>query len=169
MEIRKILDKYPPERDNMLNILHELQDSNPRNYLSEEAVRAVAKHLNTTLAEVYGVVKYYTMFSTTPRGKHIIRLCQSPICHLMGSGTILEELQRLLGTGLNEPTADGLFSLELSECLGICDVAPAMMIGDEIFGPLTPDYAGKILETIRQKEHLNYPGKGNGQVQDPEL
>lgn len=155
MDVNKILSRYPPEMDNLLNMLHDLQDAHPLNYLPEKTLTEVARYLNTTLASVYGVVSYYSMFSTKPRGKHIIRLCQSPICHMMGSRLLLDELLEILDTGLNEPTKDGLFIVELSECLGICDVAPAMMIGDEIYGPLTKDYFVQIISLIREKEKTN--------------
>ncbi len=152
MDIQKILERHSPEPDNMLNILHDLQDANLQNYLPEESLRQVARYLNTTLSAVYGVVNYYTMFSTKPRGKYIIRLCQSPVCHLMGSETVLESVKKLLGVELDEPAADGLFSLELSECLGICDVAPAMMIGEDIYGHLSEANISKIISEIREKE-----------------
>jgi NADH-quinone oxidoreductase subunit E len=154
MDIQKILLKYTPEKTNLLNILHEIQDAHPQNYLPEKALLEVAAYLNTTMSSVYGVVKYYTMLSTKPRGKYIIRLCQSPICHLMGSETVLENLQKVLGVGINEPTADGLFFIEYSECLGICDVAPAMMVGQEPYGHLTENRIASIITELRN-ESLN--------------
>ncbi len=139
--------------ENLINILHDLQEASPQNYLPQESLREVARYLNTTLSAVYGVVNYYTMFSTKPRGKYIIRLCQSPICHMMGSETALESVKKLLGVDLNEPTADGLFSVELSECLGICDVAPSMMVDDEIHGHLSPKVISKMISEIRKREN----------------
>jgi NADH-quinone oxidoreductase subunit E len=153
METEKILARYPAEMDNILNILHDLQDAHPLNYLPEETLREVAGYLNTTLSSVYGVVNYYTMLSTVPRARHIIRLCHSPVCHLMGSGTVQEELEKQLGVGLNEPTRDGLFWVEHSECLGICDVAPAMVIDQEPYGYLTGEGIAKILSEIRNKNN----------------
>jgi len=155
MEIEKILRKHSPEPENLLNILHDLQDAHPENYLPESCLKEVASYLNTTLAQVYGVVNYYTMFSTVPRGKYIIRVCHSPVCHMMGSRTIPGILEQFLGTGMNETTADGLFHLEYSECLGICSIAPAMMVGEEIHGPLTEESIEKIITGIRARENKN--------------
>lgn len=152
MDTNTILRKYPPEMDNMLNVLHDLQDAQPLNYLPEEDLKEVARYLNTTLSSVYGVVNYYTMLSLIPRARNIIRLCQSPVCHMTGSGTVLEALQKHLGVGLNEATPDRLFWVELSECLGICDVAPAMMINEEPYGYLTEDEIVKIISEIRQAD-----------------
>lgn len=155
MEIEKILSNYSPEPENLLNILHDLQDAHPQRYLPESCLKEVASYLNTTLAQVYGVVNYYTMYSTVPRGRYIIRVCQSPVCHMMGSRTITGILEQVLGTGMNETTADGLFHLEYSECLGICSIAPAMMVGEEIHGPLTEESIEKIITGIRARENKN--------------
>ena len=152
MDTDEILNRFPPEMDNLLNILHELQDAHPLNYLPEENLTKVARYLKTTLSSVYGVVNYYTMLSTVPRGRHIIRLCHSPVCQLMGIATVQEALQKHLGVGINQPTPDGLFWVELSECLGICDVAPAMMIGQDPYGHLTEDGIAKIISGIRDRE-----------------
>ena len=155
MEIEKILRKHSPEPENLLNILHDLQDAHPQNYLPGHHLREVATYLNTTLAQVYGVVNYYTMFSTEPRGKYIIRVCHSPVCHMMGSITIPGILESVLGTGINQTTSDGLFHSEYSECLGICSIAPAMMVGEEIHGPLTEESIEKIITGIRARENKN--------------
>jgi len=158
MNPQEIIKKHPPSMENLINILHDLQEASPQNYLPEESLREVARYLNTTLSAVYGVVNYYTMFSTKPRGKYIIRLCQSPICHMMGGETALESVKKLLGVDLNEPTSDGLFSVELSECLGICDVAPSMMVGDEIHGHLSAKVISKMISEIREREKTGSNG-----------
>ncbi len=157
MDVNKIVARYPAEMDNLLNILHALQDAHPLNFLPEENLKVVARYLNTTLSSVYGVVNYYTMLSTKPRGRHIIRLCHSPVCHLMGIGSVQEYLQKHLGVALNEPTPDGMFWVELSECLGICDVAPAMTIDHEPYGYLTEDDIVKIISEIREKDRSAKP------------
>ena len=154
MDIQKILKRHRPEKSSILNILHDLQDENSQNYLPEETLLEVSRYLNISLSSVYGVVEYYSMFSTNPRGRNIIRVCRSPVCHLMGSGTVLESLKNVLGTGLNEITPDGLFSVELSECLGICDVAPAMMVGEEPYGYLTESSIGRIISEIRNNSEM---------------
>ena len=149
MDVKKILQEYSPENENLLNLLHELQDAHPENYLPGETLRQVADYFNTTLAYIYGVVSYYSMFSTKPRGRHIIRVCRSPICQMTGGSDVIESLKKILGAGPGERTADRLFSVELSECLGICDVAPAMMIGDKPYGHLTESDIETIISEIR--------------------
>lgn len=148
MTREEIFNKYGKSRDNLLYILHEIQDNNPQNYLTEDDLIAVSKWLGVPYSYVHGVATFYSMFSLTPRGKYIIRVCESPTCHLMGSNDILIELVKQLGIGIGETTNDGLFTLELTSCLGVCGVAPAMMINKEVFGNLTPE---KIREIINQK------------------
>jgi NADH:ubiquinone oxidoreductase subunit E len=90
------------------------------------------------------------MFSLVPRGKYIVRICQSPPCHLLGATPIAQELMKQLGVGFHETTADGVFTLEMSSCLGICGVAPAMMINDEVYGNLTPERIAAIVAEKRR-------------------
>ena len=108
-------------------------------YLSDADLRAAADYLGLAYSFVYGVATFYTMYSLKPRGRNLIRVCQSPPCHLLGSTTISRELIRLLGVGFGETTADKLFTLEMTSCLGVCGVAPAMMVNDEVYGNLTAE------------------------------
>jgi len=148
----KILKKYPPRRDNLLYILHDLQDANHQNYLTSEDVRAVSEYLKISPSEVEGVISFYTMFSRKPRGKYIIRFCDSPTCHLMKGTSVLEEVKKILKINPEETTDDGLFTLEMTSCLGACGVAPAMMINEEIYGNLTPLKAKEIIEIYQRRE-----------------
>ncbi len=145
------IESTPPSREYLLLILHELQDANPRHYLTEEDLRRVAERLNTTAASVYGVARYYTMFSLRPRGTHLIRVCRSPVCGMLGTSPLLDALRESLGIDLGETTADGLFTLEPTECLGQCDRSPAMMIGSEVYGPVSPRRAKAIIARLRER------------------
>ena len=150
MDREAILKKFEPELRNILYILHELQDKNPRHYVAKEDIRACAEYLSVPYSYVHGVTTFYTMFSLAPRGRHIIRLCDSPPCHLMGSTSVLDYLKKKLGIGVGETTADGVFTLETASCLGVCGVAPAIMINDEMYGKLTPERVDGILEERRK-------------------
>jgi NADH-quinone oxidoreductase subunit E len=147
----QILNKFSPSRDNILYILHDLQDNNPNRYLAREDIVVCADYLNVPYSYVHSVATFYTMFSLTPRGRTIIRLCESPPCHLMGSSSLLDYLKESLGVGVGETTGDGAFTLELTSCLGICGVAPAMMLNEEMFGNLTPEKVDAILEKRRNE------------------
>ncbi|MFZ7125469.1 MAG: NAD(P)H-dependent oxidoreductase subunit E [Desulfobacterales bacterium] len=151
MTRRRILEKYPPRMENLLLILHDLQNRTPRRYLSEQDLALVAGYLNTTIASIHGVAGYYSLFSLEPRGRHLIRVCRSPVCHMSGEAGVLSMLMEILGIDAGETTSDRLFTLETAECLGHCDRAPAMMIDETVYGELTPVKIEAILEGCLEK------------------
>lgn len=149
MKRETILKKYEPQADNLLGILHDIQNASPEHYLSDADLRAVADFLGLAYGFVYGVATFYSMYSLKPRGRNVIRVCQSPPCHLMGATTVSRELTRLLGIGFGETTADKRFTLEMSSCLGVCGVAPAMMVNEQVYGNLTPELIAGIIDGLR--------------------
>ncbi len=108
MTREEIFKKYGKSKDNLLYIMHDVQDNNPRHYLSEEDLKEVANWLGLSYSYVHGVATFYSMYSLKPRGKYIIRVCESPTCHLMGSSDIILELVKHLGVGIGETTKDEL-------------------------------------------------------------
>ena len=152
MNIEEILSKYEPNRENILLILHELQGSKPNQFLSKEDIEGVAKYLGLPSSKVYETATFYGLFSTKPRGKYIVRVCASTPCHVEGAEEIIKTLEEVLGIKIGETTEDGLFTLEEVSCLGICGVAPAMMVNEEAFGNLTPKRAIEIINSFRERE-----------------
>ncbi len=150
MSREEILQRFKPSLDNILYIMHDLQDSNPQRYLSREDIEACADYLRVPYSYVHSVASFYTMFSLKPRGRNIIRLCESPPCHLMGASNLLDYLKKALKVNVGETTQDGVFTLELTSCLGACGVAPAMMLNEEMFGNLTPEKVDAILDERRR-------------------
>lgn len=146
---KEICAKYAPTKDNLIYILHEIQDTHPQHYISADAVKAVSDYLKLPENHIYGVMTFYSMYSTTPRGKNIIRLCESPPCYIKGSTNILRKLKGLLAVEVGETTKDGMFTLELSACLGVCGNAPVMMINDDMYGDLSEEKVEEIIETVR--------------------
>jgi NADH-quinone oxidoreductase subunit E len=147
---KEICAKYTPEKDNLIYILHDIQDTHPQHYISEEAVQVVADYLKIPSNHIYGVLTFYTMYSTKPRGRNIIRLCESPPCYIKGSENILRKLKVLLGVETGETTKDGVFTLELCACLGVCGNAPVMMINDDVYGDLTEEKVEEVIEKVRR-------------------
>ncbi|MFO8086326.1 MAG: NAD(P)H-dependent oxidoreductase subunit E [Bacteroidales bacterium] len=143
---KEILSRFPHHRQQMLNILHEIQDANEYHYLSDKDMEAVAEHFNTTKASIYGVVTYYSMLSTRPRGRHIIRICKSPVCHVSGAFSIADALKKQLGVkNIGETSADGQFTLEYTECLGQCAHSPGIQIDKDFYGNLD---SGKLHDIL---------------------
>lgn len=152
MTTSQIIRSLEPTQDNLLAILHRVQDANPANFLDQPELREVADYLELPYSFVYGVATFYSMFSVKPRGRHVVRVCASPPCHLMGGRTIRDELREYLGVEFGDTTEDGLFTLELSSCLGTCGIAPAMMIDGEIFGNLDGVRLREIIDRKRREE-----------------
>ena len=145
MNKKDILQQYPPLMENVLLILHDIQNNNPRHYLSEKDLTIIANYLNVTDSSIYGVASYYTLFSLKPRGKNIIRVCNSPVCDMAGSNDIKKELCKILKVHIGETTADKLFTLETTECLGQCDTAPVMSVNEDLYGNLTAEKISPII------------------------
>jgi NADH-quinone oxidoreductase subunit E len=149
---KEIFAKYAPERSNLIYILHDIQDASGANYVSQEAVDAVSRYLHVPPNHIYGVLTFYTMFSTKPRGKNVIRLCESPPCYLGGCNKILRKLKNMLGVNVGETTADGLFTLETCACLGVCGNAPVVMINNDMHGDLTEGKIEKLINGYKGGE-----------------
>jgi NADH:ubiquinone oxidoreductase subunit E len=149
-----LLEKYPRSTEYLLDILHELQDADPRRYLSPEALRVAAEHVNAPLSGVVSTATFYSMFSLKPRGRHIVRLCESPPCQLVGAESLLSILAEYLRVDVGGTTGDGAFTLETTSCLGVCGVAPAMMIDEELYGNLTRDRVIEILDRWRRDDAI---------------
>ncbi len=143
-----ILKKYQPDKDNLIYILHDIQNNDPQNYVSEEAVKEVSEYLNISHSHIYGVLTFYSMFSVKPRGKHLIRLCDSPPCFLKGSNKLYKKMSKMLKVKNGQTTKDGKFTLELVACLGVCGNAPVAMIDNDIYADLTEDKIEEIINKI---------------------
>ena len=150
--MKELLERYPASTEYLLELLHDLQDAEPKNYLTPEALEAVAEHLEMPLSEVISTATFYSMYSLKPRGKHIIRLCESPPCQLLGAESLLDYISEQLSVGVGETTEDGVFTLETTSCLGVCGVAPALMIDEEVYGNLTKESVLKAVEAVRRDD-----------------
>ncbi len=146
--IRKVKSESLEERDILINTLHRIQDYFG-NYVPVEAAQLVAQELRVPESKVYEVLTFYTMFSTKPRGKYIVRVCVNLPCHVTGGREIVKTLKELLQIDFGQTTQDGLFTLETTSCLGLCGVAPVIMINDQYFGDLTPRKVKEIIENLR--------------------
>ena len=147
-----LLEKYPRSAEYLLDILHDLQDAEPKRYLTPEALRSAAEHVGVPLSDVVSTATFYSRYSLKPRGRRIIRVCESPPCLLLGAESLLDVLRRHLGVEVGETTSDGEFTLESTSCLGVCGVAPAMMIDDELYGNLTADRVTSIVDRLRRND-----------------
>jgi NADH-quinone oxidoreductase subunit E len=130
-------------RDALLGMIKEAQARS--GFISEEAISDMAVSLGLCVSDVYGVATFYSFVSTRPLGRHIIRICKSVPCCMKEAETLARWIGKELGIGPGETTADGRFSFELTNCIGACDQAPAMLIDDEVYGRLTSERISEIL------------------------
>ena len=140
----------PHPESQLIAVLHAVQEHS--GWLPPEQMDAVAQLMSLPTARVTGVATFYHYFRLTPRGRHVIHICLGTACYIKGADRLVEKLRGELGIAIGETTKDGLFSLEVSRCLGTCGLAPVLMIDDDIYGQVTPDKIPALLE--------KYIGKG---------
>ncbi len=150
-EVRAVLDDLDVSpQSNLISVLQGVQER--LGYLPPPALEQISQRTRTHLSRIYGVVSFYAQFYTEPHGKHTIRCCRGTACHVKGGRRILEAIERELGISDGETTPDLVFYLETVACLGTCFLAPAMMIGNQYFGRLTPQRVKSILRSYRDTE-----------------
>lgn len=147
LKLGKIIDKYKETRGALIPVLHEVQEV--YGYLPEDVLKEISEKLNVSLAEIYGVVTFYTQFSLNPKGRFKINVCLGTACYVKGSGDILDKFKEKLGIDVGQCTQDGKFSLDACRCIGACGLAPVIMINDDVHGRLVPDDVEGILEKYK--------------------
>ncbi|MBN2778484.1 MAG: NAD(P)H-dependent oxidoreductase subunit E [Bacteroidales bacterium] len=148
-KIKTILSSYRPSKENLIKVLHDIQSAEPKQYISEEAMKLCAEYFKLTMAQVYGVVTYYSMFTTKPRGENHICLCKSPVCTNQGAQKNIDYLSDNYQLQNGKITDDGLLSLETVECLGRCGKAPSGMINNNVYTEITPEKLEKLISEIK--------------------
>lgn len=143
-KLDEIVAKYKDTRGALIPVLHEAQEV--YGYLPLEVQRVIAEKLNIPLAEVYGVVSFYTQFSIYPKGQYQINVCMGTACYVKGANEVLDKFRTRLSIDVGECTEDGKFSLEACRCIGACGLAPVVTINDEVYGKLTADDVDGILD-----------------------
>jgi NADH-quinone oxidoreductase subunit F len=152
--ITNTINKYGNDREHLMLILRDLENQSGKNVLEVETLNELAEQMNLPRSSVAGFIGFYTMFKKDPRAKYVIRVCKSGPCHVMGSSTIFKEVHKILGIGIGESTPDGVFYLEQCECLGVCSVAPAMMVNYDIHGNLDGAKLKQIFDNYKKKEPI---------------
>jgi len=139
-----LAEMTPVDSGDLIPLLQRLQDA--YGYLPAEVLAEVSERTGIPLSRMYGVITFYTQFSTTPRGRHTIRCCTGTACHVRGAKGVAEALLHEIDVEAGGTTADGRFTFENVACLGTCFLAPVIMVDDEYFGQLTPPKARAIVK-----------------------
>lgn len=157
-DITKIFGQYEnASADDLIPILQDVQSE--EGFLSESSVTKVASFLKLPTSRVYGVATFYNQFKFTPYGKYHISVCRGTACHVLGSATVLEELQKLLKISAGQTTRDGLFSIEVVACIGACGLAPVISVNGEFHAKVTPESLKEIIEEYKLRRICNDRGE----------
>ena len=147
--LTELLERSDNNKDNLIQILNEIQVH--YGYIPDFAQYEVAKFLNMTMAEVYGVITFYSRFALKPKGKYNIAVCLGTACFVKGSELGLDRFKQKLGIEVGETTEDGLFSLEATRCVGACGLAPVFTINGKVYGNATPEMVEDIIKEYKAK------------------
>lgn len=146
--LKEYMDSIKDTQGLLMQTLHKAQEI--FGYLPIEVQKFISCELDIPLSEVYGVATFYTQFSIEPKGKHKIGVCLGTACYVKGSQQVLDKLSKELNIKVGDTTANGLFTLESTRCLGCCGLAPVMMIDGDVYGKLEPKKIPDILSKYKE-------------------
>lgn len=148
-QVAAIAARYKNEPDQLMRILFDVQKI-CGNSVPREAAAVISSVTGIPEARIYGFISFYAMFSDKPRGKYVVRMCKSAPCHVVGAAEVAKAISDFLGIRTGETTADGLFTLEFCECIGLCDTSPAIMVNDSVYTNLTPQSAVALIQAYQR-------------------
>ena len=143
MDYKDIIASYVNKQGGIIEAFHAVNHA--LGYVPIEAVAEAAQVFNVPVSEAYGVVTFYSMFTVAPRGKNVIRICESAPCHVAGAAEVVTALERELSIKMGENTADGKFALEFTECVGQCQATPVITINGKPYSDVSPAKIPSIL------------------------
>lgn len=146
-ELNNFIDSLETKDGALIEVLHRAQEI--FGYLPKEVQTFVAQKLNLPLSKVYGVITFYSYFTTEPRGKNVINICMGTACFVRGSGDILKEFEKELGIKNGETTSDMKYTLGSLRCVGACGLAPVVTINDKVYGHFQKSDVKNILKEYR--------------------
>jgi len=152
----QILKDHQYDSAKLIPILQKVQDA--FNYLPEDIMRFIANELEISPAKVFGVATFFAHFAITPKGKHILRVCNGTACHVKGSAVVINAVREKLKLKEGQDTTeDGMFTLECVSCLGACGLAPVMVVDEVVHGQITPQQAVELIDNVikAEAEHGN--------------
>ena len=148
--IKQLLEKFKPEKDNLIQILNSIQEH--YEYIPEQSQKEISEFLKMPMAEIYGVITFYSRFTLKPKGKYNIAICLGTACFVKGSEKIMDRAKERLKIEPGDTTADGMFSLEETRCIGECGLAPVFTVNGEIYGTATVQKLDQVIDEIIEKE-----------------
>lgn len=141
-----LFSEYKPIKDNLIQMLNEIQEH--YGYVPMEVQKELSEFLSIPMAEIYGVVTFYSRFSLKPKGKYNISVCMGTACYVKGSQKIMDRLLERLQIKQGETTEDGMFSIEETRCVGACGLAPVFTVNGEVYGKATVQKLEQVLDEL---------------------
>lgn len=146
-KIEEIISRYENETTPLMMILSDVQKE--YGYIPMEVQELISERLNISVAEIYGVVTFYSFFSLSPKGKYIIGVCLGTACYVKGAQQICDKFCELLKIKPGETTEDGLFTIDALRCIGACGIAPAVSINGKVYPKMTVQGVAKVIDEYR--------------------
>ncbi len=146
-QIIEICDRYKDERTPLMMILSDIQKE--YGYIPLEVQELVSKKTGKSVAEIYGVVTFYSFFSLAPKGKYIIGCCLGTACYVKGAQQVIDKFSDILGIKPGETTEDGLFTIDALRCIGACGIAPAVSINGKVYPKVEVSAVQGIIDELR--------------------
>lgn len=143
-ETKEILEKYPKEKNQLIAILNDVQEK--YGYIPKQAQMVISEELSIPMAEIYGVITFYSRFTLTPKGKYNISICLGTACYVKGSQKLLDRAKERLKIEPGQVTEDGKFSIDDVRCVGACGLAPVFMVNDEVYGKATVKQFDEVID-----------------------
>ena len=150
-KIREICGRYKEEKTPLMMILSDIQKE--YGYIPLEVQEVVSEETGISVAEIYGVVTFYSFFSLTPKGKYVIGCCLGTACYVKGGQQVIDRFSELLGIKPGETTKDGLFTLDALRCIGACGIAPAVTINGKVYPKMSPDKVKDVIAEYQSAEN----------------
>ena len=151
--LERICKEYKPIKDNLIQMLNEVQEH--YGYIPMNVQKVLSEFLNVPMAEIYGVVTFYSRFTLKPKGKNNIAVCLGTACYVKGSQKIMDRLKERLKIEPGETTKDGKFSIEETRCVGACGLAPVFTVNGEVYGKATVQMLDQVLDKLEKDETLS--------------
>ncbi len=149
-KINEICDRYAGETTPLMMILSDIQKE--YGYIPVEVQEIVSEKTGISVAEIYGVVTFYSFFSLKPKGKYIIGCCLGTACYVKGAQQIIDKFSEVLGIAPGETTEDGLFTIDALRCIGACGIAPAVTINGTVYPKMAVSKVPEVIAEYRSKE-----------------
>lgn len=150
-QINEICDRYAGENTPLMMILSDVQKE--YGYIPLEAQELISKRTGVSVAEIYGVVTFYSFFSLKPKGKYVIGVCLGTACYVKGAQQVIDKFSELLNIKAGETTDDGLFTIDALRCIGACGIAPAVTINGKVYPKVSVSAVKDIVEEYKAKEN----------------